>query len=192
MKIDNRKDILLLFLYSPGINKKLNEPIVGRTKLVKSLFLFKEEVLPHFKSGTSINEENFYKFFAWDFGPFSKEIYDDVTFFILNDFIKVADSEQEPLPEAVEEWNKWIDNTGVDLDSSMVTEYQEEEFTLTEKGEIFARNLYDSLSSTQKKLLNEFKSRILSTPTRAIIRYVYKRYPELTEKSKIKDKIFEY
>ncbi len=191
MQIDNRKDILLLFLYSPGVNNNFNEPITGKTKLVKSLFLFKEEVLVHFKKGTNITEENFYTFFPWNFGPFSKEIYDDMTFFVLNGFISVRESDQEPLPEAVEEWNRWISSSGVDLDNSVVKEYQEEEFSLTIKGEVFARDLYGSLTENQKKLLKEFKSRMSSTPTRAIIRYVYKRYPNFTEKSKIKDQ-FEY
>lgn len=193
MKIDNRKDILLLILYSPGINQAFNEPIVGRTKLVKALFLFKEEVLEHFQKGTDINKENFYEFFAWDFGPFSKEIYDDITFFILNDFINVKLTDQESLPEAAAEWNKWIENSGFNIDDNSIMEFQEEEFTLKDpKGISFAKKLYDGLSHSQKKILIEFKSRIISSSLRAIIRYVYKQYPNLTGKSKIKNKVLEF
>lgn len=193
MKIDNRKDILLLFLYSPGITTEFNEPIVGRTKLVKGLFLFKEEALDHFKKGTHITKDNFYEFFAWDFGPFSKEIYDDITFFILNNFICTRASEQESLPEAAAEWNRWVDSSGINLDDNNIWEYQEEEFTLSEpKGITFTKELYNSLSDSQKKILKEFKSKIISSSLRAIIRYVYKQYPDLITKSKIKDKILEF
>ena len=31
------KDLLLCFLYSPGQTNNINEPIIGRTKLTKSL-----------------------------------------------------------------------------------------------------------------------------------------------------------
>ena len=39
MKINDRRDILLLFLYSPGKSSEPNQPIMGRTRLVKMLFL---------------------------------------------------------------------------------------------------------------------------------------------------------
>ena len=38
--INNRKDILLLLLYSPGVTEKYNEPIKGRTRILKMLFIF--------------------------------------------------------------------------------------------------------------------------------------------------------
>ena len=72
-RIDNRRDIMLLLLYSPGVQNETNEPIVGRTRLVKMLFLFKTEALKHFRSGTALNESEFYQFFPWNFGPFSSQ-----------------------------------------------------------------------------------------------------------------------
>src|ERR1700722_14184229 len=98
-KINNRRDILLLLLYAPGATKQVNEPIVGRTRIVKMLFIFKNEVFPHFKKGTEISEENFYEFFAWNFGPFSTQVYDDLTFFGLHGFIESSFSQEEPITE---------------------------------------------------------------------------------------------
>ena len=40
--INNRKDILLLLLYSPGVTEQINEPIKGRTRILKILFIFKK------------------------------------------------------------------------------------------------------------------------------------------------------
>ena len=39
------KDLLLCFLYSPGMDIITNEPIIGRTKLTKMMYLFEKEIL---------------------------------------------------------------------------------------------------------------------------------------------------
>ena len=61
-KLNNRKDILLLLLYSPGKTGKFNEPIVGKTRLIKMLFLFKKEALSHFSRGLKYLIEIFMSF----------------------------------------------------------------------------------------------------------------------------------
>lgn len=190
-RINNRRDILLLLLYSPGATGQTNEPITGRTRLTKMLFLFKNEALPHFRKGTEITDENFYEFFAWKFGPFSSQVYDDLTFFVLRDFIGTSAAEEEGLPESAEEWNRWL-SEAEDRVPSEVSEYQEEKFTLTPKGEAFARELYDTLSPSQKDLLKAFKTRISTAPLRAILKYVYRSYPGMTDESLIADDILGY
>lgn len=191
MKINNRKDVLLLLLYSPGETDQINEPVNGRTRLVKMLFLFKKEALEHFKKGTSINENDFYQFFGWDFGPFSKEAYDDLTFFILRGFVEIKNLDEESLPESLEEWKEWLTISGIDFNREELglDEYFEEKFCLTEKGINFTKNMYDLLNSSQKELLRSFKAKINPMPLRVLIRYVYKKYPEMTENSKIKEQV---
>jgi hypothetical protein len=185
-KINNRRDILLLMLFSPGVGDAINEPIVGRTRLVKMMFLFKREALEQFRRGTEITEENFYQFFAWNFGPFSIQVYDDLTFFTLRGFIESSSTQdEEALPESVEEWEKWLTEVGAS-ESNDVNVYEEEELKLTDAGVRFTRSLYDVLTGSQKRTLKEFKARLSRAPLRAILKYVYKTYPELTEKSKIK------
>ncbi len=189
LKINNRKDILLLLLYSPGKGKTTNEPIVGRTRIVKMLFLFQKEVLRHFRKGTEITEGNFYDFFAWDFGPFSTEVYDDITFFILRGFIESSIPEDvDPLPESAAEWEEWMGRSGARGDET-VNEYEEEEFALSELGIDFAKRLYEELSESQRQLLRLFKAKLVNAPLRAILGYVYSTYPELTSRSKIKGQI---
>jgi hypothetical protein len=190
-RIDNRRDVLLLLLYSPGKGKSVNEPIAGRTRLVKMLFLFKMEALDHFRKGTRINDDNFYSFFAWDFGPFSSQVYDDLTFFILRGFVENLDSQEESLPESAEEWEHWLES-GVEsgAEESEFTDYREEEFKLTAKGAGWVRdNLWVCLSDSQKELLWQFKAKLAGTPLRALLKYVYKQYPKMTSQSKIKDEI---
>jgi hypothetical protein len=190
VKINNRRDILLLLLYSPGKSSEPNQPIVGRTRLVKMLFLFKEEALKEFRKGTEINEDNFYDFFAWSFGPFSSQVYDDLKFFELRGFIETNESGEDTLPESAAEWEMWLSSSLPEATDYSYTEYQEEQFQLTERGVRFVEeNLYDLLSRSQKNLIREFRKRMESSPLRAILSYVYKNYPKLTEKSEIREQI---
>lgn len=190
MKINNRRDILLLLLYSPGKSPEPNQPIIGRTRLVKMLFLFKKEALKEFRKGTDINEDNFYAFFAWSFGPFSSQIYDDLKFFELRGFIETNESGEDTLPESAAEWEMWLSSSLPETTNYSYTEYQEEQFHLAERGLLFVENnLYSSLSRSQRNLMQEFRKRMESSPLRAILSYVYKNYPELTEKSEIREQI---
>ena len=188
-KIDNRKDVLLLMLYSPGRGESPNEPVAGRTRLTKMLYLFKKEALKDFRKGTKINEENFYEFFPWNFGPFSRDVYDDLTFFELRGFVQKDAAEVETYPEAAAEWDKWLDLSRSDSDDDMLSEYDEAEFSLTPKGLDFAESLYQSLSVDQKNILKSFKSKLIGSPLRAILQYVYSTYPESTAKSQIKEQV---
>ncbi len=188
-KIDNKKDILLLLLYSPGVGTSFNEPIVGRTRLVKMLFLFWKECLKQFKRGLAITEENFYEFFPWNFGPFSKEVYNDLMFFLLRGFIESEDSESELLPEAAAEWMEWMKMSSPEADDEGITEYDEQSYKLSERGEKFAKELYESLNKEQRKILRTFKGKLVRTPLKAILKYVYEKYPDFTERSHIRQQI---
>lgn len=189
--INNRKDFLLLLLYSPGLTGELNESVSGRTRLTKLLFLFKKEALQKFKKGTEINEDNFYEFFAWNFGPFSKDVYDDLQFFKIRNFIESRKTGNDTDPEEIEEWLAWNNPEGndVDEDDVEVDEYSEEEFFLTAKGIDFTRPLYESLSDEQRVMLREFKSRLSKAPLRAILKYVYSKYDDFITKSVIKNRV---
>lgn len=191
MGINNKKDVLLLLLYSPGKSDAPNEPISGRTRVIKLMYLFKKEVLKHFKKGTEITDDNFYSFFAWNFGPFSTEIYDDLTFFMLQGFVEEKDCYDEPaLPESEEEWEIWQETSGVSQEANRFDEYYEREYKLSNKGVNFVEmKLWPNLKNNQKRILREFKANLVDVPLRALVRYVYSNYPEDTAKSIIKDDI---
>lgn len=188
-KIDNRRDILLLLLYSPGLRDEPNEPIVGRTRLVKMLFLFREELLPEFRLGTEITTENFYKFFAWSYGPFSRQVYDDLQFFTLRGFIKTAETTEDTLPESLAEWDMWLSGSNENADDESVIDYSEEQFSLTDKGLKFTTSLFAGLSTNQRQAIRLFKKQMTKTPLRSILKYVYEKYDDMTDKSEIKEGI---
>lgn len=188
--IDNKKDLLLLFLYSPGTSNEINEPIKGRTRLSKLLFIFKKEGLEKFKRGTSVNEDNFYDFFPWNFGPFSSQVYNDLVFFHLRNFIEFSSSIVDGSDIAREELDYWDQITGAEYENDyVVNDYMEEEVKLTDVGLRYSEPLYNSLTYSQKNLLRLFKDKFNSAHLRSIIMYVYKRYPEYAVNSQIKDSI---
>lgn len=72
------KDLLLSFLYSPGIEAKINEPITGRTKLTKMMYLFEKQLYSQFfEESIQIKLPDFEPYF---FGPFSKQLFEDLAF----------------------------------------------------------------------------------------------------------------
>src|SRR5205823_725958 len=156
-QITSRRDILLLLLCAPGRDGIPNEPISGRTRLVKMLFLFKKEVLPEFRNGTELSEKNFYEFFPWDFGPFSAQVYDDIAFFQLRGFIETSPATEESVPESVAEWDMWRESTEIQYEIDV---YEEETFRLTERGAAFTEPMFERLSASQRSLLTSFKKRL--------------------------------
>ena len=192
LEIDNRKDILLLLLLSPGISSEFNEPIIGRTRLVKMLYLFQMEYLDKFKKANNLTNKlnQFYEFKPWKFGPFSQEVYEDINFFTLRNFIS-AQKKETAIEESATEFFNWQTTLGDDSiqDGTSQDEYVDEEFRLTPKGRAFAEKLYNLLNTNQKKLLEDLKSYANSSQLRALLFYVYSNYPEYTDKSIIKDEV---
>lgn len=187
--IDNRKDLLLLLLYSPGRNNSNNEPIAGRTRLVKMIFLFQEEELKNFNADFS--QVEMYDYQPWKYGPFSKNVYDDLMFFQLRNFIDSQNTDDSSY-EGAEEYYEWQNSNLEETENNIVeiNDYSEEEFSLTSEGVAFVeKNLYSSLSNNQKLILTTFKSKFNNMPLKSLLLYVYKRYPKQTDESLIKDKL---
>lgn len=184
------KDLLLLMLYSPGVTDSVNEPVKGRTRLTKMMFIFREELYRKFKFDEAIREEDLPEFFSWDFGPFSKDVCDYIDFFRRIDFIEVSTSVEDTLLEEAEEYFYWEEEMTLEDPGEKSTEYAEEEFTLSKRGQRYVQEkLYEVLSGNQRKALKTFKKKMNTAPLFKILRYVYRKYPETIEKSRIKDKI---
>ena len=187
------KDILLLLLYLPGKNPEINEPIVGRTRITKMMFLFEKELLKNFNN---ISLDSLPEFFAYNYGPFSKELLDDIRFFQAINFIKedvISDgaSSEEEVGEYV--YDIYED---LDLSNEIVIEdvgYPgETQFYLTDKGIKFVEDKLlsnDQFTDDQLQILKMFKKKINTQSLNQILTYVYKKYEEMTTNSYIRDKI---
>lgn len=185
------KHLLLALLYSNGITQEINESIVGRTRIVKMIFLFDKEIKKKFLKDGVFVDIILPDFIPYNYGPFSKDIYNDLEFFINNDFVKNKFLQVEPPEVENEETEAWL-NDFLFEDEKEVFSYSsnEEEFFLTQKGiDWVEEKLFKKLSETQKNLLREFKKRINSTSLQNILRYTYLQYPDYTTKSQIKGRV---
>ncbi len=68
----SRPELLLLLLYQPGPEGQVAEPIVGKTRLMKLLFLLSKEA--NIDDFLSHKQE----FVPFKYGPFDAEVYDDL------------------------------------------------------------------------------------------------------------------
>ena len=186
------KHILLLLLYSPGKTSEINESVEGRIRVIKMMFLFGKEIKRKFLKNSPIEIVSFPEFFAWHYGPFSKDVYYDIEFFINNGFVynKLLDSEKPEIER--NEYENWIEDYLFEDEKELISPYIRniECFQLSLKGKTFVvEKIYSQLSDNQKKIIIKFKEDINKASPQAILRYTYLKYPEYTTKSKIKEEV---
>jgi uncharacterized protein YwgA len=183
-QISNSKDLLVLLFYAKGKTGQVCEPIIGRTRLMKMVFLFEKEIRHKLNLDKVIPEEVLPDFVAYDYGPFSEQVYNDLEFLVNMEFVNVTSLDDELLPDEEEEYGYWqaiSDNEDKPF---------REQFSLSPLGKKFVEEkLKSKLSDNQWNVLNEFKKRCTSTSLRYLLKYVYTRYPDKTKKSKIRDQL---
>lgn len=183
-------DYLLLLLY---LND--NTPICSSVRLTKMMFLFEKEIVPIINSGKKIDkiaDADLPEFFPYNFGPFSKDLYEQLNLFANIKFIKISNIYAK---EEMSEVDDWEEPTSIDgLDSS-------NEFTNNADGkcmkysidkigiEYVKSQIIDYVPQETQNLLSAFKTKIIATNIKDILRYVYIKYPEQTVKSLIKDDV---
>jgi uncharacterized protein YwgA len=188
-RVSNRKDIMLLLLYSQGESGEFCEPIIGRTRIMKLIYLFGKELYDQLNFKRYIPKEKLASFEPYNYGPFSKDVFDDLSFLEDVGFLDVKGLGDAPLAE-IEEYRNYLDGFlfGDELmegqDSPII--FNEMSFSLTPKGREFTKKLYDNLSPKQQEELRNFKKRYNSVSLTALVNYVYRTYPKDAEKSKRK------
>ena len=175
------EDIILLLLEA---NHKLlgKEELSGITRLEKILFLLQKE--------TSFEKvASFYNFMPLNFGPFSKEVYEAIEFLEGCELIQVRDRVHSSyyanvgeilLLQEISEGEVTEATTG---DDAGVTEKL---FSLTKDGHTVAQKLREAIEKRRPKDIEELYGiirRYGNLPLNQLIRYVYRRYPEMTVKS---------
>jgi uncharacterized protein len=164
-------DLVLLLLGAPTGTKSVQNRLDGITRLEKLLFLADQE------SSVSSKVQNPFEFKAYDFGPYSKAVYEAV------DLLEQAGLVQED--------RAFQGQSLDDLEEAIALEEREgveRRFWLTESGQAVARLLASQHPDVAKDL-GAIKGRYADMPLRRLIRYVYVRYPEYAEASKIRDQM---
>jgi uncharacterized protein YwgA len=188
-KVATSKDLLMLMLYARGPAGEQCEPIRGRTRVMKMVFLFEKEILRKFNFEKIIAADALPDFSPYDFGPFSAQIFTDLEF--LHDLGMVSVQPvygAEPAVEESIEYSYWQASNA--MESGDAGPEHEEEFALTSLGRQFVEEgQAGTLTKSQWQVLDDFKARCSGTSLRGLLRYVYTKYPDTTTKSKIRDEI---
>jgi len=183
----NGADYLLLLLYLDN-----QKPIKGAIRLTKMMFLLENEILPELKK-KGLDAEKMPGFLAYNFGPFSKELYEQIDFFANIKFIEAIDIKATEEMGEVDDWNgEWFNNADepVDLGISIDSKYMQ--YTLLPLGKAYVEKKILAttlLTDEQRKILEVFKSKIVKTSAKDILRYVYTKYPASAVNSLIKKDI---
>ena len=186
--IDNRKDVVLLLLLSPGTEDTLNERVAGRTRLMKLVYLFYKEVWRKLEGFRAVSSDKQHRFIPFHFGPFSKDLFDDIVFLENVGLVREQAGEGESSMAELWELRQFYEELtleGVESDE-LDTGYREPVFSLTDEGVKLANRMYMQLSEAERRALREFKTRYSAIPLSTLLRYVYKTYPDDAAESKIR------
>ncbi len=165
-------DLILLLLAARGPNQVPENRIDGVTRLEKLLFLLDQETeVPH-----AIDSP--FRFLPYNFGPYSREIYEAVE---LLEEAKLVREERVLGGHTLDE----IEEASA---AAMEREGVERRFFLTDGGKAVADLLARRHPSVQARV-TEIKERYAGMPLRQLIRYVYTKYPQFAEQSKIRDQV---
>ncbi len=182
-------DYLLLLLYLDDCSA-----INGAIRITKMMFLFNKEIAPLLrKKGVSISEDDLPKFSAYNYGPFSKDVYEQVELFQSIGFIKVKNLYANEEMSEVDDWEESAFETEFSEGTSPYLSNQDGKFMqykLLSLGKKYVESeIMPQLTNEQLSVLTAYKKRIVHTSPKMILRYVYTKYPEMTENSLIKDEV---
>ncbi len=165
-------DLVLLLLAAHGKGDSAQDRLNGITRLEKLLFLAEQE------TDLSKKADNRFEFKAYDYGPYSKGVYEAVD--LLEEAGLLTEERAyagQPLDE-MEEWTAVVEQR----------EGVERRFTLTDRGKAIAAYLAQKHPDVAHALA-EIKAKYGAMPLRSLIRYVYSTYPPFAAASKIRDQL---
>ena len=174
----NRKDILLLLLFAPGMSGDKAEAIKGRTRFTKLLFLLQE------LHGIDKAVKKYYSFEPYKLGPFTEELYNDLDVLETIGLVQVAVKEFVEESETVEAERIPRDLlTYADADAITAESYREYEYKLSDSGRKLAHELYNSVPESIRQAVEDVKTKFASLPLAELLRYIYRKFPEMGRKS---------
>jgi hypothetical protein len=180
-KPESALDVLIALLYAEGSHRIIGEPIEGLTRLDKLMFLLSET--EEFKD---IIREG-YVFEADNFGPFAPELFDDIESLKQENLLNIISS-REPRSRA-EVADEEVTIKDQKDEESPENDYSVNKYQLTSNGFKIGELLWNGLTDKQKEKILVIKKTWAEKELVDLLHYVYKRYPETTEKSKIKDRV---
>lgn len=147
----------------------------GITRLEKLVFLLEQEN----DIGKLLTEAPEYE--SHNFGPFSKKVYEAV------DMLEAAGLLRRRTVSAGSAEDTW-ESQDV-LGTEDVAQYAERQFELTDDGKRYYQALLKEMPRGTERKLQQFKQAFATMSLRQLLRYVYERYPQYTDKSIIRRQV---
>ena len=168
-------DAIVLLLGAPSGSLARHGRIEGITRLEKLVFLIEHE--------TDVRDllTEHAAFEPYNFGPFSGKVYQAV------DTLVAAGLLEDSAELTTSRDDSWEAERVVGTQPA--DPYSTRNFALTDRGRKYYNALIDELPPLTEQLLEEFKTKFGALPLRQLIRYVYKKYPDFTKNSLIRDEI---
>jgi len=172
-------DVIVLLLGVPSQVSRLQGRLEGITRLEKMIFLLERETNLRFYLTEDAN------FVAYNFGPFSPKIYQDV------ETLEAAGLLQDSAIPTDDTTDSWERLTAIDAleDTRPDDAFVARDFALTDLGHRYYKAIASQLPQDALEELARFKDSFASIPLRRLVHYVYKNYPDYTEQSLIRDDI---
>lgn len=180
MAIKSAADLMVLLLYAKGHAGKLNEEIKGITRLEKLMYLLLVE--GGFKE--VLSQE--IAFEAYDFGPYSAEVYDLLESLHTMEIVKIREERISNMKDNVDIYYAEAEGQVEETGGIFM-----EVYSLTEdRGFRIVKKLLESrVTSEELEKIERIKIKYNAMNLDNLLSYVYRKYPESTKKSKIIERI---
>jgi len=179
--VNSAADLMVMLLYARGKSGEYNEEIKGITRMEKLMYLLLKE------GGFMeiLSEE--VTFEAYDFGPYSSEIYDLLESLKEMGILKVREKMTSNLKNIID-----IYYAESQMDIKEITKKPMGIYSLIEnRGFKIAKKLLDyRVSKAEFDRIEHIKVKYNFMDLSDLLGYVYKTYPDSAKKSKIIEKIF--
>lgn len=181
------KELLLVLLGQPGPTSQLNEPIVGKTRLQKLLFLAAQ----HLKGDVAA------RFEAYSYGPFEEAIEPDLEFLASEGLVEWEGRGPE-IPQLQDESERgarivdWV-RSRAEAAPRPVESYRLTQLGLEWVRRFFASDAFGSPEAKQR-LADEcrrLKEEFARVPLDELVDFVYAEFPEFTKGSRIRHQVAE-
>jgi len=155
--LDRPEKWTLRLLYTPS-DSGVSEPMFGRTRVVKAMFLVQRNLEEEF------NVDAGFDFRPYKYGPFDQRVYGALEHLEMIKFVEMTPPGEHSAA------------------------YDSKRYQLTEKGLDHGEELWDQISEGQQRLLRWVRYEQADRPLGSLLSYIYSNYPDMTTESEISER----
>lgn len=179
LPLEDSTDLLLALLYAPGKSGTVGEPIDGRTRIQKLVFLLQQDVGPQ----QLVEEAKEVEYTPHKMGPYSIDLAK-----VLEELVSAGIVKTERLEYVLtDDSDPESDKADVDSPGNGDARVQSLRYRLSEFGMEIAERIWLGLPGQMREELSDFKSFFNSLKLRQLLIFTYDRYPQYTIKSIIRE-----